>query len=476
MANNNLKKRSDISEGIQADSILVNDSTSELKEPEDEVLNERFLLQSLMQYIPDSIYFKDRQSKIIKVSNNMATWFNKKDTLEFVGKTDFDFQDALHAQKAFADEQKIVESGEPLIGLIEKEVHTDGTIKWVSTSKLPLKDDQGNIIGVYGISRNVTELVQLKDDLRKKNEELMAAEEEMRQNLEELKSIQERLLEQQKVLIEKNKLIAQKNSELAETKDNLEMMVSHRTKALRIAKEQAEESDRLKSAFLENLSHEIRTPMNSILGFSQILLKEDAVSDEIKNYLCFINTSADSLMQLINDIVDLSLLESGQFEFKNEQFALNSFIAEIYSTIAELKPPKEVDIILHNEIETQNLFLFSDKTRIMQVLFNLLSNAIKFTHEGSVTIKVYIENEFVTIAIKDTGIGIASTELLNIFDRFRKIDSNVNKLYRGAGLGLTISKKIALALGGNITVQSALELGSLFSFLIPLSKPTRPTV
>ncbi len=433
-------------------------------------LDESFLLNTLLLKIPDSIYFKDSESRFIKVSRYMEERFSDKTTESFVGLTDFDIQDEEHAKQAYSDEQEIIKTGRPLVGILEKEIINQQT-KWVSTSKLPLIASDGKVVGVFGISRDITDLIQLKEELIVKNEALLTAEEELRQNLEELQSIQDKLIEQQQNLIAKNELIAKQNVELAMHKENLEAKVSQRTKALKYAKEKAEESDRLKSAFLANLSHEIRTPMNSIVGFSQILMQEASVSDEMKNYLRFINSNADLLLQLINDIIDLSMLESDQIGFRYEVFELNPFVQEVYQWIKEFKPESAVEFHLDNQLDGEQLRLVADKSRVMQIVHNLLSNAIKFTHEGKIEFKIYRHERQLHFLVKDTGIGIPATDLTLIFDRFRKSDSNTQKLYRGAGLGLTLSKKLATAMGGDIEVRSVLDLGSSFTLTLPLITP-----
>jgi PAS domain S-box-containing protein len=449
---------------------LTSDTASDTPNDNNPVLDESFLLNALLSKIPDSIYFKDSESRFIKVSNYMQERFIHKTKDTFIGKTDFDIQDEAHAKQAYRDEQEIIKTGKPLIGILEKET-INQEIKWVSTSKLPLIASDGKVVGVFGISRDITDLIQLKEELIVKNEALLSAEEELRQNLEELQSIQDKLIEQQQNLIAKNELIAKQNEELAMHKENLEIKVSQRTKALKYAKEKAEESDRLKSAFLANLSHEIRTPMNSIVGFSQILMQELSVSDEMKNYLRFINSNADSLLQLINDIIDLSMLESDQIGFHYEVFELNPFIQEVYQWIEEFKPESAVEFQLDNQLFDEQLSLVADKSRLMQIVYNLLSNAIKFTHEGKIEFKIYQHERRLHFLVKDTGIGIPATDLSLIFDRFRKSDSNTSKLYRGAGLGLTLSKKLATAMGGDIEVRSVLDLGSSFTLSLPLITP-----
>ena len=174
-----------------------------------ELAKEKALIDTLLKYAPENIYFKDKDSKIIKASQSMAENFSVKDVNDIYGKSDFDFFTEEHARPAFEDEQNIIKSGKPIIDKIEKETHNDGTIKYVSTSKMPLYDDKGIIIGTFGISKDITESYKLQENVKIQNEELQSQEEEMRQNLEEMQSIQENLQEQ----VESNNKLQEKMSE-----------------------------------------------------------------------------------------------------------------------------------------------------------------------------------------------------------------------------------------------------------------------
>ena len=269
----------------------------------EKLMLDQYFLNSLLENIPDFIYFKNKESQFIRVSKYMIDAYKAKTPEKIIGKTDFDIHEIVRAKKAYDDEQEIIRTGKPLINIIEKG-NPNSDKRWVSTSKSPLIDNQGQIIGVFGISRDITELIETKEELIRKNDELLAVEEELRQNIEELTAAKEEMVKQKEKLTVQNQQIKKQNAELELHKNNLEQIVYNRTKELKKAKEKAEESDRLKSAFLANMSHEVRTPMNSIIGFSQLLLLELEISDQAIGYINKINYSTDSLLVLINDIID----------------------------------------------------------------------------------------------------------------------------------------------------------------------------
>ncbi len=240
---------------------------------------------------------------------------------------------------------------------------------------------------------------------------------------------------------------------------------------LKVAKEKAEESDRLKSSFLANMSHEIRTPMNAILGFSDILMYQKLNSNEKEKYIEQIKNNGENLLHIINDIVDVSKIESGQLKIKKEKFDLHLLLVNIeYACNSLIKARnKKVTFTIDNKIEGINQFIFTDPFRLEQILLNLISNAVKFTHQGGIKLKYYITDKNIfTFNVSDTGEGISPEDQLIIFERFRQAENSLKKVFSGTGLGLSITKSLVNMLGGEISVESEIDKGSVFTFTIPV--------
>ena len=294
----------------------------------EEVLDkERSLLNALMDNVPDYIYFKDLESRFIRINKAHARAFKLNDPSEAVGKSDFDFFTKAHAQPAFEDEQTIIRTGRPLVGLEEKETRADGRDSWVSTNKMPLRDVHGRIIGTFGVSRDITE---------QKRAELA-----LRDALQALK----------------------KANEIAEK-----------------ARAAAEAASQAKGMFLARMSHEIRTPMNSVIGFSDMLLDTE-MSEEQVEFVRNITKSGEALLSLINEILDFSKIEAGQLTFQNIDFDLEITAFDVCNITQPRLGNKPVEVLCR---VGDNLpgFIKSDPTRMRQVLLNLMSNAIKFTAGG----------------------------------------------------------------------------------------------
>lgn len=248
---------------------------------------------------------------------------------------------------------------------------------------------------------------------------------------------------------------------------------------LKKAKEKAEEADKLKSAFLANMSHEIRTPMNAIIGFSDMLLHEDFSSDEKQEFANIIKTSGDTLLKLIDDIIDVSIIEAGQLKINKSAYYVNTLLKEIHLFFLGEKKRLSKDKIELKLAELNfddQILIQVDQVRFRQVLTNLLGNALKFTESGCIEIGYYIQkNKSINIYVKDTGIGIPIEKISTIFERFNKhIDDK--KLYGGTGLGLTISKKLAEQMDGSLTVESSPGQGSIFMFTLPYTYALSPPI
>jgi len=250
----------------------------------------------------------------------------------------------------------------------------------------------------------------------------------------------------------------------------LELSTQLKTKAeeLAIQKEKAEDSTRLKSQFLASMSHELRTPMNSILGLTELILDKAQMSGKNRERLEVVLKSGKRLMSLINDILDLSKIEAGKMEIREEDLLLEEIIEEVSNTATPLALEKGLSFNVKRNCNTR-FIINTDRGRVTQVLINLIGNAIKFTQKGKIELSVSFNQEkMLLFSISDTGIGISDEDRKIIFEEFRQIDGTTTRKYSGTGLGLAISKKILDLLGGKIWVASIEGEGSVFSFTIPV--------
>jgi PAS domain S-box-containing protein len=311
---------------------------------------------------------------------------------------------------------------------------------WMHSSMTPILDENCEVSKLIIIEANINDLKVAEENIKRQKEE-----------------------------------IVKQNQELEIYRTQLENLVENRTKQLLIEKERAVESEKLKSAFIANMSHEIRTPMNAVIGFSNLLTLNDSTPETTFEYIKIINSNAKTLLQLIDDIIDLSRIEAGKLMIKKTECDINTLLDELFLVYNEKikRENSNIVLMLNKQFKTQKLIVYTDRLRVNQVLINLLDNATKFTSEGIIEFGYAIKDEStVQFFVTDTGIGIEAENQKIIFERFLKIEDNPKKLYRGVGLGLSICKSIISDLQGEIWVESAMGKGSKFYFTLPYIKKT----
>ncbi|MHC1774239.1 MAG: cache domain-containing protein [Lentimicrobium sp.] len=362
---------------------------------------EQSLLRSLIDSIPDFIFFKDVNSNYVGCNKAFADFLGMTEK-SIIGHNDFDLFTKESAEIYHTNDRKILGDKIPIRNE-EWTVFPDGSRRLLDTVKVLYTDVRGEVLGIMALSRDITEKEEIQEQFR-------------------------------------------------------------------AAKEKAEESDRLKTAFLANMSHEIRTPMNSIIGFST-LLGEDYLSESEKaEYIQHINHSGESLLNLIDDIIDIAKIEAGQLTVTSESYSLSELMEELQTTYTELivrKFKTQINLIVEPVILPFGNTIMTDPFRLRQVISNLVFNAMKFTNQGSITYGFRHEGDDILFYVRDTGIGIAEENQGIIFNRFRQAQNAGKKHYGGTGLGLAISQHIIELLGGKIWVESKLGQGSVFYFTIP---------
>ena len=280
-------------------------------------------------------------------------------------------------------------------------------------------------------------------------------------------------LEIHRLKIENRKLtssLLENNVELKRINEELnEEIEKHKQTQLELVreKEYAENCNRLKSAFLANMSHEIRTPMNSIMGFLNLLEEEDLLSETKLEYMSIVRKSAEQLLRIIDDIIEISKIESGNIELKKNRFSVNELLDKLYK-IFKLRVAN-VKFELVSLLPENSDFLNNDAGRLEQVLGNLIDNAIKFTDEGQVLFGAEANGKEISFFVKDTGIGISSENFEMIFDRFSQVESSTSRKYGGNGLGLAISRAFVKKMGGRIWLESEPGKGSAFFVALPIN-------
>lgn len=311
-----------------------------------------------------------------------------------------------------------------------------------------------------------TKVKRRTHEIKERNKEIVEQNEIILNKNEEI-NVQKDLLEKRTSDLEKA------YEELSTYKNQLELIVQQRTKELQIAKYRAEESDKLKSSFLDNLSHEIRTPLNAIIGFSNLLFDDGTTEEEKLSFKSLIENSSNTLIDLIYNILEISKLEAGHINIVKKECNLHELLLEISNVYTQeltkyyLNKQETLKFEVKSSSEIEGISILTDPIRVNQILTVLINNAIKFSQEGTIELGCKISNDkFIQFYVSDQGIGIEKEYHDVIFERFRKAEETNGVMYRGAGLGLTIASRLIDLLGGTIWVDSEVGKGTKFYFTI----------
>jgi PAS domain S-box-containing protein len=488
-----------------------------------ELDRERTLLVTLVDMLPAYIYIKDCESRFQIVNLACARFMGASSTKELIGKTDRDFYPSDVAASFRADELNVLR-GKSIINQEQLTISADGVQRILLTTKVPFRNSEMKIVGLVGSSIDITDSKKAENALRESEENfrVLFDENPLPTVISEIpsgiiifanKRLAALMNRDTKDICGKtaNELGMLKNSDDQEklTKliaekgyiDNLEIdktypdqhgtdLVSMRIvslmgkiycltviqditerkdaeNALIKAREKAEESDRLKSAFLANMGHEIRTPMNGILGFSELLKNPALTGKEQQDYVSIIERSGVRMLNIINDLIDISKIESGQMNVNISDCSINEQSDFLFSFFRPEAETKGLSFSYKCGLSSCDALIKTDGEKVTAILTNLIKNAIKFTAKGSIEFGYTKKNEELEFYIKDTGVGVSEEQREFIFERFRQGTESLNRNYEGAGLGLSISRSFVEMLGGNIWLDSIPQKGSIFYFTIP---------
>jgi PAS domain S-box-containing protein len=419
------------------------------RQMEEAMRYERMLLRTLIDNLPDLIYIKDKECRKMIANKADIEFAGYTSESEIVGKTDPEIFAHNTGMDGYADDLTILQTGQPVLNREEDVFDAKGNQHWMLTTKMPIRNEQGDISGLVSLGHDITDRKMIEFTLQ-----------ESEQNLKK-QNIEYQTLNKEYLAINEEYLAI--NEELTESLSHIQKINAE----LMIAKNKAEESDKLKSAFLANMSHEVRTPLNAILGFSRFLKDSDITKAKTNQFVDIIQSSGQQLLAIINDILDISIIEANQITISLETVYLNKLLVELLQQFKKQAELKNIELLLSSSNPKEDVFLKTDINRLRQILCNLLNNAIKFTHVGNVEFGLEIRDREALFFVKDTGIGISPEYQSIIFKPFRQVESTQTRNYGGNGLGLSISKALVEKLGGTLTLISAPSKGSTFIFSLP---------
>ncbi len=423
--------------GISIDITERRESEEALRRAEEQSRNLATLLRLMCDNVPDMIWAKDREKRYLFANKALCDQLLcAESTDEPIGLTDLHF--ALRQRDRYPDDPKwhtfgelcqdsdaiTLERGTPSV--FEEFGHVRGKNLILEVHKAPFIDSDGQTIGTVGSARDITDRKRV-------------------------------------------------DAELERHRHHLESLVAERTNDLSVAKDAAETANRAKSTFLANMSHELRTPMNAIIGLTH-LLSRTSTDNAQRDKLASISASANHLLQLLNDILDLSKIDAERMALDDTPFTFPELVENLRSLLGHKASAKGLLLAIEVAPELGNRPLQGDALRLQQVLINLVNNAIKFTDSGQITVGAQLlaadaTHARVGFSVRDTGIGMPAEVLQRIFDPFEQADGSTTRKYGGTGLGLSICQKLVRLMGGEIVAQSSPGQGSQFLFELEFSTP-----
>jgi PAS domain S-box-containing protein len=404
--------------------VVAHTDITERKQAERQIAELHRDFVAFLENTTDFIYFKDKASRFRFCSQTLANITGHASWRDMVGKHDLEVFPAETSQIYCEEEVPIFRDGLPLLDKIDPYYDESGNRRWVSTNKWPLLDQAGEVAGLFGISRDITERKQAEAELQ-----------QHRHHLEELVSV--------------------RTSELAQARDD------------------AEAANRAKSMFLANMSHELRTPMNGVMGMIDLVLRRATDPKQI-DWLTKSKSSAQHLLKVISDILDISKIESERLTLEERNFSLAQVLDDAVQMQGEAAQAKGLRLSSEIAPELPD-HLCGDPTRLKQILINFVGNAIKFSEQGQITVSARALEEdrrgvLLRLEVTDQGIGISPEAQARLFQAFTQSDGSMNRKYGGTGLGLAISKRIAVLMGGDAGVISKEGHGSTFWATVRLKK------
>jgi len=502
---------------------------TERKQAEEALAHEQFLMNAIMNNFPDHIYFKDHESRFIRINKSLSKIFGLNDPAQAIGKTDFDFFTKEHAQQAYEDEKNIIRTGK-MLSIEEKETHPDGSETWVSTVKLPLYDDEGNIIGTFGISKDITD----KQSLENENLFKQLLLENIIENIPDQVYYKDRnskfvlcntpvallagctsekdLLgksdfdfhphhlaqqyynDEQAIMDKGEKLLDYEeqviNKKTGELHWNLSSKVPVRDAGGKViglaginrditARKKTEEEINLKNEllvtfnaekdkFFSIIAHDLKGPLSAFLDATQILTKEiqNMSLEEIKDITINMKDSASNIYGLLENLLEWSRLKRGMMNFNPEIINVKRITTECLKVLKESASKKEIKITSYLP---DNIEIYADSHMLETVVRNLVSNAIKFTPKsGEISLTATAtEGNTIEIKVSDNGIGMPGALIYKLFLLNEKTNRLGTEGELSSGLGLLLCKEFIDKHGGKIWVESEEGKGSTFSFTIP---------